>query len=75
VENPKRPDGPKVVRGKRLSLLQTLILSGQRTFLRIEEYITHHNVRRKPFFSTATANTIMAKVTRVRKALNKTRTA
>jgi hypothetical protein len=75
VENPKRPDGPKVVREKRLSLLQMITLSGQRTFLRIEEYMTHHDVTPKPFVWTATANTIMAKVTRVRKALNKTRTA
>jgi hypothetical protein len=39
----------------------------------IEEYITHHNAAPKPFIWTATAETIMEKVTRARKALNKAR--
>jgi len=41
----------------------------------IEEYITYHNAAPKPFVWTATVETIMEKVTRARKALNKTRTA
>lgn len=41
----------------------------------IEEYIMHYNVTPKPIVWTATVNTIMEKVTRARKALNKTRTA
>jgi len=41
----------------------------------IEEYIKHHNAAPKPFVWTATVETIMEKVTRARKALNKTRTA
>lgn len=41
----------------------------------IEEYIKHHNAAPKPFAWTATVETIMEKVTRARKALNKTRTA
>jgi len=41
----------------------------------IEEYITYHNAAPKPFVWTTTVETIMEKVTRARKALNKTRTA
>ncbi len=40
----------------------------------IEEYITYHNAAPKPFVWTATVDTIMEKVTRARKALEKTRT-
>ncbi len=41
----------------------------------IENYITYHNAAPKPFVWTATVETIMEKVTRARKALDKTRTA
>ena len=41
----------------------------------IEEYINHHNAAPKPFVWTATVETIINKVARARKALNKTRTA
>ena len=40
----------------------------------IEAYITHHNRAPKPFVWTATVETIMAKVHRARRALDKTRT-
>ena len=41
----------------------------------IKEYITHRNAAPKPFVWTATVATIMTKVGRARKALDKTRTA
>jgi transposase len=41
----------------------------------IEEFIKHHNAAPKPFVWTATVETIIKKVARARKALNKTRTA
>ncbi len=41
----------------------------------IEEYIRYHNAAPKPFVWTATVERILEKVTRARKALNKTRTA
>ncbi len=41
----------------------------------IQEYIDQHNAAPKPFVWTATANAILAKVSRARKALDKTRTA
>ena len=41
----------------------------------IHEYIEQHNAEPKPFVWTATVDTIMAKVGRARRALNKTTTA
>ena len=41
----------------------------------IKEYITHKNAAPKPFVWTAAVTTIMAKVSRAQKALDKTRTA
>ena len=41
----------------------------------IDEYITQRNVAPKPFAWTATVDSIIKKITRARKALNKTRTA
>ena len=41
----------------------------------IQEYIDQHNAAPKPFVWTATAKAILAKVSRARKALDKTRTA
>ena len=41
----------------------------------IDDYIAHHNDAPKPVVWTATVPTIMAKISRARKALNKSRTA
>ncbi len=41
----------------------------------IEEFMTHHNTAPKPFVWTATVETIINKVARARKAMNKIRTA
>ncbi len=41
----------------------------------IQEYMERHNAAPKPFVWTKTAKDILAKVTRARKALDRTRTA
>lgn len=41
----------------------------------VESYIERHNHSPKPFIWTASANDILQKVTRARKALNNTRSA
>jgi len=44
-------------------------------FKTIDEYIRHHNASPKPFVWTKTAKDILAKVSQVKQAFDKTRTA
>jgi hypothetical protein len=40
----------------------------------VKEYITHQNATPKPFIWTATVDTIMAKIRRAQKTMDKTKT-